>query len=79
MANEISMTSRVIHIDETLDAARRESLLAVVREANGVIAVGYHNEQPHLMIVVFNPENLTSANLLSLVNDQGVHAEFTGG
>lgn len=79
MGTELSMVDQVIHIDETLDEARRASLLTTVREANGIIAVGYHNETPHLMVVVFNPKNLASADVLNLVKGAGVHAEFTGG
>jgi hypothetical protein len=79
MGSEVSMVDLVIHIDETLDEARRASLLTAVREAKGIIAVGYHNETPHLMIVVFNPKDLASADVLNLVKSEGVHAEFTGG
>ena len=79
MGNDVSMTPVVIHIDETLNSERREALLTALREANGVIAVGYHNETPHLMIVVFNPKNMESRDVLGLVKSNGVHAELTGG
>jgi hypothetical protein len=79
MGTQISMTDFVLHIDETLDASGRESLLNAVRAREGVIAVGYHNETPHLMVVVFNPKNLTSVDVLDLVKSTGVHAERTGG
>jgi hypothetical protein len=79
MSIDMSMTNLVIHVDETLDAQRRDSLLAAVREAKGVIAVGYHNETPHLLIVVFNRKNLTALDVLSLARSSGVHAELTGG
>jgi hypothetical protein len=79
MGTDISMTNLVIHIDETLVAPRRDALVDAVRGEKGVIAVGYHNEKPHLMIVVFNPKDLASADILNLVKSQGVHAEFTGG
>jgi hypothetical protein len=79
MGVDLSMVDLVVHIDEALDAVRRESLLATVREAKGVIAVGYHDEKPHLMIVVFNPKVLASVDVLNLVKSSGVHAELTGG
>lgn len=79
MGVDLTMTNLVVHIDETLDAARRDALLATVRGGNGVIAVGYHNEIPHLMIVVFNRKEMTSADVLNLVKSSGVHAELTGG
>ncbi len=79
MGTDISMTNLVIHIDEALDAPRREALVDAVHGANGVIALGYHNEKPHLMIVVFNPEDLASADVLNLAQSQGIHAGFTGG
>ena len=79
MAAETSMMDIVIHIDETLDAAKRDALLAAVRGTDGVIAVGYHNETAHLLIVVFNPKNLSSADVLAKIQSTGVHAELTGG
>lgn len=79
MRAEVSMVDLVIHIDETLDEVRRRSLLTTVREAKGIIAVGYHNETPNLMIVVFDPKDIASADVLNLVKSAGVHAEFTGG
>jgi hypothetical protein len=54
-------------------------LLATVREAKGVIAVGCHDEKSHLIIVVFNAKALASADVLNFVKSSGVHAEFTGG
>jgi hypothetical protein len=79
MSVDVSMVDLVVHIDEALDAARRDSLLAAVREAKGVIAVGYHDEKPHLMIVVFNPKSLAPVDVLNIVKSSGVHAELTGG
>ena len=79
MGNDVSTMDLVIHIDENLDAEQRGSLLATMRGAKGVIAVGYHDEIPHLMIVVFNPKSMTSADVLNLVKNSGFHAELTGG
>jgi hypothetical protein len=79
MGADLSMIDVVVHIDEALDAARRDALLAAVRGEKGVIAVGYHNEKPHLMIVVFNPKDMASVDVLNLVKSSGVHAELTGG
>lgn len=45
---------------------------------NGVMGVAHHDEKPHLMIVEYNPELVSSKELLQLVLGQGVHAELVG-
>lgn len=75
---EIKMVDVEVHIDETLDKARRESLVDKVREQDGVISVGSREETPHLMIIEYNPEQVNSQQLLHLVQSEGLHAELFG-
>lgn len=67
-----------VHIDETLDAAQREALVDTVRGEPGVVSVALHAQKAHLMIVEYDPEVTSSANLLQRVKAQGVHAELVG-
>jgi len=67
-----------VHIDETIDRDRRAKIANTVRAHKGVTAVSHDDKKPHLMLIKFNPDAVTSTELLQLVLDQGVHAELVG-
>lgn len=72
------MADVTLHIDETIDHKRRAKIADTVRAHKGVTAVAYHDKKPHLMIVEYDPDTVTSRQLLQVVLDQGVHAELVG-
>lgn len=74
----IQLVDVTVHIDEQLDAQRREGLVDKVREEDGVVSVALHKEHSHLMIVEYNPEKTSSAKILKRVTGEGVHAELVG-
>lgn len=74
----MEMTDVTIHIDETVADKRRIKIADIVRAHKGVMAVAHHDEKPHLMIIEYNPDTVTSQELLQVVLDQGVHAELIG-
>lgn len=75
---DIKMVDVMIHVDESLDEERRHGLVETVRRQEGVVAIGYHDEQPHLMVIEYNPGKTDSAKLLDSVKAEGVHAELVG-
>jgi len=75
---DIKMADIAIHIDETLDDAQREDARDSVLGLDGVMAAAFNNKTPHMMIVEFDPDRVTTAGLLKAVTDQGVHAELVG-
>lgn len=75
---EIQMADVTIHIDETLDSAKREDLRDKMLAEAGVMAAIFHKDKPHLMIVEYNPDKNSSANLLKAVRKLGIHAELIG-
>ncbi len=74
----MEMVDVVIHIDETIDHDRRVQIADVVRAHKGVMAAAHHDEKPHLLIVEYDPESVTSRDLLQVGLDQGVHGELIG-
>jgi hypothetical protein len=74
----MEMTDVTIHIDETVSHERRTQIADTVRAHKGVMAVAHHDEKPHLMIIEYDPDTVTSQELLQIVLDQGVHAELIG-
>ncbi|ESQ15080.1 MAG: ATP-binding protein [Thiohalocapsa sp. PB-PSB1] len=75
---EINLADVVIHIDETLEAARRQEIENMLREIDGVVSVRNPDDRPHLTLVEYNPARTDSQALLTTVTAAGVHAELIG-
>ncbi len=75
---DIKLVDIILHIDETLDHAKLESISDKIRQQDGVVSVAFHDDKAHLMIVEYNPDKNKSADILKCVTDQGVHAELIG-
>ncbi|MEN8174447.1 MAG: ATP-binding protein [Pseudomonadota bacterium] len=75
---DIHLADVTIHIDETLDPARRGEIETQIRAVDGVVSVHSADRTPHLAIVEYNPEKTTSSVILDTVTAQGVHAEMIG-
>ncbi|MCK5446455.1 MAG: hypothetical protein KAI73_12590 [Rhodospirillaceae bacterium] len=75
---DIKMNGVTLHIDETLDSAQREGIRDGVFKIEGVVAAAFNEKTPHLMIVEFDTDRVTQAELLSNITGQGVHAELVG-
>ena len=71
-------TGVVVHIDESLDSNNREELLQKIEAINGVLSVDMQEQRPHLMIVDYNSNQTKSLDVLSGVNNSGVHAQLVG-
>lgn len=75
---DIKIADVMIHVDETLGESRQRELVDSMRLQKGVVAVGHHEEKPHLMVVEYNPNETDSMHLLTAVQAEGVHAELIG-
>jgi hypothetical protein len=73
---DIHMSDVMLHIDETLNSKQQEVLEAQVRNQQGVVGLGYHEKQPHLMIVEYDQDKTTPQQLLHHLQDYGLHAEI---
>jgi len=73
---EINMSDVMLHIDEELNSKQQTLLESQMRDQQGVVALGYHETQPHLMIVEYNQDVTSAKQLLHTVNDFGLHAEI---
>jgi len=72
------MEAVTIYIDETVTRGRREKVADIVMACNGVTAVGHYDENPHLMMIEYNPYSVTSHELLRVILGQGLRAEVIG-
>lgn len=74
----IQMTDVTLHIDEALDENDLNIVEKDLRDNDGVISVHREGNRPHLMLVEYNPDRVTSHRILSTVTSQGLHAELIG-
>jgi hypothetical protein len=65
-----------MHIDENTTHDNREVLRDALLNLNGVMAAAYHDERPHLMVVIYDPERVKSAEFVNAAKKQGLHAEL---
>jgi hypothetical protein len=75
---DIKLVDVTVHIDETVDHNGRERIADSLRALDGVVAASSHDERPHLMIVEYNPDKVSSQAILARVQSAGVHAELVG-
>ena len=67
-----------VHIDETLDHARLETVAERVRKGAGIASAAFHDTRPHFLLVRYDPSKTGSDAVLRLVTEMGVHAELIG-
>jgi len=75
---DIKMVDVTLHIDEEIGLDQREKLRDTVLGNDGVMAAAIQLKTPHVMIVEYDPDRVTSAQLLEMVTATGVHAELSG-
>jgi len=74
----IRMSDIMLHIDEELNNKEQAILESHMRKRSGVIGLGYHSNQPHLMIVEFDRDVTSPKELLCAATNYGLHAELVG-
>ena len=65
-----------MHIDENTTHGDREALRDALLNLNGVMAAAYHDERPHLMVVIYDPERVKSVEFVNAARKRGLHAEL---
>ena len=68
----------MLHIDEELSHGNLENFWDVLLHENGVYSASFHDEKPHLMIIVYDPEVIPSVTFVKLAKDHNIHAELVG-
>jgi hypothetical protein len=71
-------TDVVVHINEDLDKAGQLSFTNKIHELDGVLSANLTKNRPHLMIVGYDSNRTKSLDVLSGVNNNGVHAQLVG-
>lgn len=72
------MVDVTLHIDETTSHDEREELRDEILKLNGVLAAASHDNRPHLMVIEYSPDEVSSSEFLNVVKNRGLHAELVG-
>ena len=75
---EKKMTDVLVHIDENTTHSDRESLRDKFLALDGVMAADYHDEQPHLMVILYDPDTISSMEFINTAKSMNLHAELVG-
>lgn len=75
---DTKMVDVTLHIDEAIGADKREALRDDILGRNGVMGAVMQPKTPHLLVVEYDPERITSTQLLETVTAKGLHAELVG-
>jgi hypothetical protein len=65
-----------LHIDENTTHDEREGFRDALLVLDGVMAAAYHDERPHLMVVVYDPALVKSIDFINVARNRGLHAEL---
>ena len=67
-----------LHITETPTPQELDGIETGLRGMEGVVSVHRQENNPHLMIVGFNPARVHSTELIGTVAHRGFHAQVVG-
>ncbi|MDH5473333.1 MAG: ATP-binding protein [Gammaproteobacteria bacterium] len=76
MATQIA--DAILHIDESLENWQRDVLNDHMRLQDGVISSGQNDNNPHLMIVQYDPGCTDPLNFIHMIQRHGYHAARVG-
>jgi fructose-1,6-bisphosphatase/sedoheptulose 1,7-bisphosphatase-like protein len=68
----------MVHVDETISADKMHELEDVVRGDACVISACSAHDNPHVLLVTYNPDCTHPGDILHRVQSQGIHAELVG-
>ncbi len=68
----------VVHVDDYLGESRRQDIEQALEGEQAVLKAHFTANRPHLMLVEYDAGQISSADVLTKVNEQSVHAELVG-
>ena len=75
---DIQLADVTLHIDKNLSSEQRGTIKVSLRALDGVVSIHNPDKTPHLTLVEYDPDVITSRKILQRVTDQGAHAELVG-
>jgi hypothetical protein len=65
-----------MHVDENTTHEDREVFRDALLSMDGVMAAAYHDEKPHLMVIIYDPGLVKSIEFVNAAKLHGLHAEL---
>jgi hypothetical protein len=72
----MDIVDMMVHVDQMLPPEKMHELEDVVRSDSCVISACTSNDDPHMLMVTYNPACTSSNKVLNMVQAQGVQAEL---
>lgn len=72
------MVDVTLHIDEDTSHEDREGFRDALLDMSGVIAASCHDERPHLLFIVYDPDVIVSKEFVVAAKHHGFHSELIG-
>ncbi len=67
-------TGLVMHISDNLDSGHRRKLENSIQLQSGVSSALFNQDRPHLMVVNYDPNQISSRQILAELSSNRVHA-----
>lgn len=74
----MDITDILIHMHPELSGQQREKIEADVGACNGIVSVHFSSEHTHELIVAYDPQAITSQQILTLVRQWDTAATMMG-
>ncbi len=68
----------ILHINDTLGTSRREDIEQAISAEVGVESARFTERRPHLMVVEYDPDLISSMSVLARMHHQSVSAQLVG-
>ena len=65
-----------MHVDENTTHEDREVFRDALLNMDGVMAAAFHDEKPHLMVIIYDPGLVKSIEFVNAAKLHGLHAEL---
>lgn len=76
--SDIKLADVTIHIDAETSSEIRSEVEAALRGLSDVVSVHMPEDKPHLVVVEYNPDKVSSGVVLGAVREIAGHAELIG-
>ena len=69
----------VVYVDELLDEQNRQRVEYTMLKATGIERARFNNDRQHLLVIIYDPDQINSSKILKLVKQQQLNAQLIGG
>lgn len=74
----MEMVDTLIHVSTDLSATQRDAMEEELRGYPGMLSVHFSREHSHLLVVEYDPNTISSAEILKHVGERGMQASRIG-